>query len=181
VCGIVGLIRRKAIAPSQLDALTTQLAHRGPDDHGTMLLNESRVGLGHRRLAILDLSAAGAQPMCDQTGTVWITYNGEIFNFRELRDQLRAKGHTFRTETDTEVLLTLYRREGLQMLARLRGMYAFVLHDTRSGETFYARDPVGIKPLYIRELDDGVALASEPGVLRALGPSSLDTLSVSVS
>ena len=178
MCGIVGLIRRKGIALSQLEALTTQLAHRGPDDHGTLLLNEGRVGLGHRRLAILDLSPAGAQPMCDQTGTVWITYNGEIFNFRELRDQLRAKGHTFRTETDTEVLLTLYRREGLQMLARLRGMYAFVLHDTRSGETFYARDPVGIKPLYIRELDDGVALASEPGVLRALGPSSLDTLSV---
>jgi asparagine synthase (glutamine-hydrolysing) len=178
MCGIVGLVRRGGLALPQLEALTARLAHRGPDGQGTKLLSAGRVGLGHRRLAILDLSAAGAQPMSDQTGTVWITYNGEIFNFRELRDQLRSQGHAFRTGTDTEVLLTLYRREGLRMLARLRGMYAFVLHDTRSGETFYARDPVGIKPLYIRELDDGVALASEPGLLRSLGPTSLDTLSL---
>src|SRR5437660_4239784 len=178
MCGIVGLVRRGGLALPQLEALTARLAHRGPDGQGTKLLSDGRVGLGHRRLAILDLSAAGAQPMSDQTGTVWITYNGEIFNFRELRDQLRSQGHAFRTGTDTEVLLTLYRREGLRMLARLRGMYAFVLYDTRSGETFYARDPVGIKPLYIRELDDGVALASEPGLLRGLGPTSLDTLSL---
>jgi asparagine synthase (glutamine-hydrolysing) len=178
VCGIVGLVRRSGVALTQLEELTSRLAHRGPDGHGTTLLNGGRVGLGHRRLAILDLSPAGAQPMSDETGTAWITYNGEIFNFRELREQLRAQGHTFRTETDTEVLLTLYRREGLRMLARLRGMYAFVLHDTRSGETFYARDPIGIKPLYLRELDDGVALASEPDVLRGLGATSIDMLSL---
>jgi asparagine synthase (glutamine-hydrolysing) len=178
VCGIVGLIRRGGVEIAQLEELTARLAHRGPDGHGTRLLSAGHVGLGHRRLAILDLSSAGAQPMCDETGTAWITYNGEIFNFRELRKQLRAQGHTFRTETDTEVLLALYRREGLRMLARLRGMYAFVLHDTRSGETFYARDPIGIKPLYLRELDDGVALASEPDVLRGLGSTSLDMLSL---
>jgi asparagine synthase (glutamine-hydrolysing) len=174
MCGIVALVRSGGIEPSQLDTLTAQVAHRGPDGHGTTLLCAGRVGLGHRRLAILDLSEAGAQPMSDETGTAWITYNGEIFNFRELRDELLALGHTFRTGTDTEVLLTLYRREGLRMLARLRGMYAFVLHDTTTSETFYARDPVGIKPLYLRQLDDGIALASEPGPLRSLGSVSLD-------
>jgi asparagine synthase (glutamine-hydrolysing) len=178
MCGIVGLVRRGGVSPAQLEALTARLAHRGPDGQATTLLSDGRVGLGHRRLAILDLTAAGAQPMSDQTGAIWISYNGEIFNFVELRDQLRAHGHSFRSETDTEVILELYRREGLRMLARLRGMYAFVLHDTRSGETFYARDPVGIKPLYMRELDDGVALASEPCVLRGLGPTSLDTRSL---
>ena len=174
MCGIVALVRRGGVALPLLDALTTQLAHRGPDGHGTKLLCAGRVGLGHRRLAILDLSEAGAQPMSDRTGTAWITYNGEIFNFKELRDELLVQGYTFRSETDTEVLLTLYRREGLRMLARLRGMYAFVLHDSRTGETFYARDPIGIKPLYLRELGDGIALASEPGPLRGLGPVSLD-------
>lgn len=174
MCGIVALIQPGGVALPRLHALTALLAHRGPDAHGTKLLCEGRVGLGHRRLSILDLSDAGAQPMCDRTGTAWITYNGEIFNYRALRDELLALGHTFRTETDTEVLLALYRREGLRMLARLRGMYAFVLHDTTTGETFYARDPVGIKPLYIRQLDDGVALASEPGPLRRLGSVSLD-------
>jgi asparagine synthase (glutamine-hydrolysing) len=178
VCGVVGLVRRGGVSPAQLEALTARLAHRGPDGQATTLLSGGRVGLGHRRLAILDLTTAGAQPMSDQTGAIWITYNGEIFNFAELRDQLRAQGHSFRSETDTEVILELYRREGLRMLARLRGMYAFVLHDARSGETFYARDPVGIKPLYMRELDDGVALASEPCVLRGLGSTSLDTRSL---
>jgi asparagine synthase (glutamine-hydrolysing) len=174
MCGIVGLVKRGGVSPRQLDSLTARLAHRGPDGQSTVVLTNGRVGLGHRRLAILDLTDAGAQPMSDQTGAIWITYNGEIFNFGELRDQLRTQGYSFRSETDTEVLLELYRREGLRMLARLRGMYAFVLHDSRSGETFYARDPVGIKPLYVRELDDGVALASEPCVLRALGPTSVD-------
>ena len=178
MCGIVGLVRRGGVSPEQLESLTARLAHRGPDGQAIKLLSGDRVGLGHRRLAILDLTTAGAQPMSDETGAIWITYNGEIFNFAELRDQLRSLGHSFRSGTDTEVILELYRREGLRMLARLRGMYAFVLHDSRSGETFYARDPVGIKPLYLRELDDGVALASEPCVLRGLGPTTLDTRSL---
>src|SRR5690349_2442393 len=108
MCGIVGLVRRGGVAPDQLESLTARLAHRGPDGQATTLLSGGRVGLGHRRLAILDLTAAGAQPMSDETGAIWITYNGEIFNFAELRDQLRAQGHAFRSGTDTEVILELY-------------------------------------------------------------------------
>jgi asparagine synthase (glutamine-hydrolysing) len=178
VCGVVAIVSRPGVDAGLVGRLTAALAHRGPDGEGIRLLDDGRVALGHRRLAILDLSPAGLQPMSDAAGEVWITYNGEIFNYVELREALHGRGHRFRSATDTEVLLALYREEGMRMLRRLRGMYAFVLHDTRTRETFYARDPVGIKPLYLRRLPDGVALASEPAVLGRLGPNTLDLLPV---
>jgi asparagine synthase (glutamine-hydrolysing) len=138
------------------------------------MLAGGRVALGHRRLAILDLSTSGLQPMCDSSEQVWLTYNGEIFNYLELRRELESNGYPFKSRSDTEVIIALYMRHGMRMLSRLRGMFAFVLHDERTGETFYARDPIGIKPLYARDLPDGIALASEPSALAGLGPNHLD-------
>lgn len=176
MCGIVAFISRVPVDPAQFAAMTRSLAHRGPDGEGIKLLAGGTVALGHRRLAILDLSDAGLQPMADPGKRVWITFNGEIFNYRALRRDLEAEGYGFRTSTDTEVLIALYLREGMRMLRRLRGMYAFVLHDARSGDTFYARDPIGIKPLYVRNVPDGVAFSSEPAVLRSLGRTTLEVL-----
>lgn len=178
MCGIVALIQRNGVDEDLLTRLTAGLSHRGPDGQGIKMFDRNRVAFGHRRLSILDLSSAGTQPMSDVAGEVWITYNGEIFNYLELQQEVRNEGYPIRTGTDTEVLLALYKREGIQMLRRLRGMYAFLLHDTRTNTTYYARDPVGIKPLYSRCLSDGIAFASEPTVLRQLGSNSLDVLPI---
>lgn len=176
MCGIVAVLSRTPVDREMFTAMTRSLAHRGPDGEGVKFLVDGRIALGHRRLAILDLSDAGLQPMCDAGERIWITYNGEIFNYRALRAELEADGHRFRTTTDTEVLIALYEREGMRMLRRLHGMYAFVVHDGRTGDTFYARDPIGIKPLYIREFAGGVGFASEPATLRPLGPATPDML-----
>jgi len=176
MCGIVAVLSRSPVDRDLFADMTRSLAHRGPDGEGMMFLAGGRVALGHRRLAILDLSDAGLQPMCDSGERIWITFNGEIFNYGALRAELEAQGYRFRSTTDTEVLIALYEREGMRMLRRLRGMYAFVLHDVRTGETFYARDPIGIKPLYVRGFSGGIAFASEPAVLRQLGPVTPDLL-----
>lgn len=176
MCGILAVLSDEPVDRALFAVMTRALAHRGPDGEGIKYLAGGNIAFGHRRLAILDLSPAGLQPMCDADERVWITFNGEIFNFRELRAELEAGGYPFRSTTDTEVLIALYLREGMRMLRRLRGMYAFVLHDTRTGETFYARDPIGIKPLYIRRFARGIAFASEPGPLRVLGPVTADPL-----
>lgn len=141
-------------------------AHRGPDDFGLWdrrLPNGSYVGLASRRLAILDLSSSGHMPMCHQDRTLWITYNGEIYNFRELRHELQSKGHIFRSDTDTEVVLHLYEQEGRDCVQRLSGMFAFVICDLRSGtpELFIARDHFGVKPLYYWHDGHRFAFASE--------------------
>lgn len=124
------------------------MAHRGPDAHGIFNSDEHRVGLGHRRLSILDLSPAGRQPMSNEDGTVWITFNGEIYNFRQLRDEVGDKGHSFRSNTDTEVIIHLYEDLGLSCLEKLNGMFAFGIWDKESGNLLIARDRIGIKPLY---------------------------------
>jgi len=146
--------------------MTTVQAHRGPDDFGLWdrrLPDGSYLGLGSRRLAILDLSSDGHMPMCNQDRTVWITYNGEIYNFRELRHELQAKGHRFLSDTDTEVVLHLYEQEGHDCVQRLNGMFAFALCDLRSGtpELFIARDHFGVKPLYYWRSGHRLAFASE--------------------
>ncbi|MCO6390166.1 asparagine synthase (glutamine-hydrolyzing) [Aliihoeflea aestuarii] len=139
------------------------VAHRGPDGRGWGVVESAAgpVALGHRRLAIFDLSEAGLQPMADASGRYTIVFNGEIYNFIELRAELTAAGDRFATQTDTEVLLAMYRRFGASMLPRLRGMFAFVIWDRKRQELFAARDPFGIKPLYMVETSKGVALASE--------------------
>lgn len=133
--------------------MTEQMRRRGPDGKGTWISHDSRIGLGHRRLAIIDLSDNARQPMATADGRFVISFNGEIYNYRELRDGLRAAGYQFSTESDTEVLLHLYAQRGLEMVGGLRGMFAFALWDTEKRRLVLARDPYGIKPLYYS--DDG--------------------------
>src|SRR5450631_2264352 len=157
MCGIVGILARKTqISPGVLEQATRSLAHRGPDDSGTVLLKETQpesleVGLGHRRLAILDLSPLGHQPMEDPATGNWIVYNGEIYNFRELREELEAAGNGFRSHSDTEVILAAYRTWGEGCVDRLRGMFAFALWDSPRERLLLVRDPMGIKPLYYHQ------------------------------
>ncbi|MFZ1059031.1 MAG: asparagine synthase (glutamine-hydrolyzing) [Candidatus Rokuibacteriota bacterium] len=160
MCGIVGFAdRRGAPAPAgMLKAMTDVLSHRGPDGEGYHL--GDGIGMGHRRLAIIDLST-GAQPMANQDGSIWITYNGEIYNFKELRGELEARGFTFRTTSDTEVILHAYEADGVECLKKLRGMFAFGIWDGRRRRLFLARDRAGIKPLVYAWDGDRLLFASE--------------------
>src|SRR5437016_5674473 len=157
MCGIVGIISRGAsLDPEVLRSATASLAHRGPDDSGTLILRAQapgplEIGLGHRRLSILDLSPLGHQPMHDLETGNWIVFNGEIYNFRELRTDLESKGCAFNSRSDTEVLLKAYAYWGTGCLHHLRGIFAFAIWDVRSAALFLARDPMGVKPLYYSE------------------------------
>ena len=165
MCGITGY--QGAFGGNLLQAMTAAVAHRGPDGDGAVVIEAegaAPTGLGHRRLAIIDLSIAGCQPMTvvpDAGGGMrsglTLVFNGEIYNYRELRKELIAAGHAFTTATDSEVLLHLYERDGLGMLDRLNGIFAFAIHDAREdgrpenmerGALFLARDPLCVKPLY---------------------------------
>jgi len=177
MCGITGMV---GLADRELLAtMTATLRHRGPDADG-MQLGEGWA-LGHRRLSIIDLSG-GAQPMASADGTCWVTYNGEIYNFRELRTQLQARGHAFTSRSDTEVLLAAYREWGDACVDHLLGMFAFGLWDAPRRRLLLARDRVGVKPLYYAFLDDHAlvfgsepkALLPVPGVSRELDPVALD-------
>lgn len=140
-------------------------AHRGPDDSGVRWFEEHTAGLAHRRLSILDLSAAGHQPMANADGTRWITFNGEIYNYRELREELRAHGHRFNTNTDTEVILAAYDQWGADAVRRLNGMFAFAIYDAHRRELFIARDHLGVKPFYYAQRGGTFAFASEAKAL----------------
>src|SRR3954454_12478080 len=184
MCGINGLVN--CGDGETLARMASVQSHRGPDDSGLWekhFPDGSYIGLGSRRLAILDLSAAGHMPMCNDDRTVWITYNGEIYNFAALRRELEHKGHRFRSNTDTEVIVHLYEQEGAECVKRLNGMFAFAICDLRSGTPtlFLARDHFGVKPLYY--FHDGIrfAFASEIKALlqiseveAELDPQSLD-------
>jgi asparagine synthase (glutamine-hydrolysing) len=148
-----------------MQRMTRVLAHRGPDAEG--LHCDGPLGLGHRRLSILDLSERGRQPMATRDGRYVITYNGEVYNYLELRKELEAKGYVFQTDTDTEVVLDLFAQDGAACLNRLNGMFAFAIWDTLKHELFLARDRVGIKPLYYAETRDGIVFASEAKALFA--------------
>src|SRR5881397_3579069 len=166
MCGLVvmlGLGDRVADA-AVLKRMARSIAHRGPDDSGVYL--DRQVGFGFRRLSILDLSPAGHQPMSADDGQLVIVFNGEIYNYIELRDELRAAGYSFRSTSDTEVLLAAYRHWGRDCLNRLNGMWAFVIHDRRRGVLFGARDRFGVKPLFAHRGKDYWLLASE---LKAIG------------
>jgi asparagine synthase (glutamine-hydrolysing) len=174
MCGIAALFVYGAGAPpasaAVLAGASQALAHRGPDGEGTWQSPDGRVGLAHRRLAIIDLSPAADQPMVLDEGDLAIVFNGEIYNFRELKAELEAAGDRFRTASDTEVLLHLYRRFGDAMVERMVGMFAFVLWDGRARRLFMARDPLGIKPLYYADDGRTVRAASEVAAVRALFP-----------
>lgn len=163
MCGIAGIVGGGSL--EILEQMVRRLAHRGPDDWGIQWFAEHQVGLAHRRLAILDLSAAGHQPMANERGTRWITYNGEIYNFQELRAELERRGYRFRSRTDTEVILAAYDEWGVECLRRFNGMFAFGIYDTERRELFLARDPLGIKPLYYVQCGTCFAFASEAKAL----------------
>jgi asparagine synthase (glutamine-hydrolysing) len=166
MCGIVAVIGSGRVAP-ELDRMVESLHHRGPDARGVHR-DPDGVALGHTRLAIVDLSAAGVQPMASARGRVWVVFNGEIYNHVELRAEL--DGYPFRTSTDTEVLLAAYERWGEACLERLVGMFAFVIWDAREQRVFAARDRFGVKPLYRATRADGaVILASEIKAIHAAG------------
>jgi asparagine synthase (glutamine-hydrolysing) len=165
VCGVAGFVSwsaRAALVPdTELAAINDALAHRGPDGHGMLILEDGRVGLAHRRLAIIDPTQAGAQPMPLPGRNLHITFNGEIYNFLDLRRELEDQGAVLRSRTDTEVLLHLYDRLREDMVGRLRGMYAFAIWDGDAKRLFLARDPYGIKPLYYHWKDGIFRFASE--------------------
>jgi asparagine synthase (glutamine-hydrolysing) len=173
MCGICGTVGR--VDEHELSVMTDALAHRGPDGRGTQVFDgDLPAGLGHRRLAIIDPSPAGAQPMVHDDRW-WITYNGELYNFPELRAELVAKGERMRTHCDTEVLLRLFALEGPAMLQRINGIFAFAIWDERDKRLFVARDRMGVKPLYYVERDGTFAFASElRALLPLLGTAQLD-------
>jgi len=159
ICGIVYTDPERRVDPGLLERMARVQAHRGPDDQG--LWQQDNVGLGHVRLSIIDLSSLGHQPMCNEDHSVWITFNGEIYNFLELRDELQQKGHQFRSRTDTEVIIHLWEEEGIRCVDRLRGMFAFAIWDDRQKVLFLARDRLGKKPLFYAMLPDRFLFGSE--------------------
>lgn len=162
MCGIAGIIDIAASPRSaDIDAMIADIAYRGPDGVGRICLETDGVALGHRRLSILDLTAAGSQPMVSHSGRFWVVYNGEIYNYLEIRRELEALGHAFHSGSDTEVLLYAYEQWGAACLERFMGMYAFAIWDRERRELFAARDRLGIKPFYYRETPHGILFASE--------------------
>lgn len=169
MCGIAGIYNARGTGAGSVDTVSRMLSsisHRGPDGFGAWRANE--VCLGHSRLSIIDLSG-GAQPMSNEDGSVWITFNGEIFNFEELRDELEGRGHLFRTRSDTEVIVHLYEELGPGCLERLNGQFAFAIWDERKKELFIARDRMGIRPLFYAERAGDFFFASEVKALFATG------------
>ena len=160
MCGIFGIVAKVGtVDADQVEKLTDIVAHRGPDGRGIRV--SGKVGLGHRRLAIIDLSEDGAQPMRHSDYPIWITYNGEIYNYLELRTELEALGFVFRTASDTEVLLAAYVCWGEKCLERFNGMWSFAIHDQRDNTLFCARDRFGVKPFYYIDTPTAFAFGSE--------------------
>jgi asparagine synthase (glutamine-hydrolysing) len=185
MCGIAGvMLRRPDAAPPELDQLAVMagaLSHRGPDEFG--LYRDRQTGLAHARLSIIDL-ASGQQPLSNERGTLWVTFNGEIFNYVELREELVARGHQFRTRSDTEVIVHAYEQWGADAFQRFNGQWAIGLWDTDRRELVLARDPFGVRPLYVAESASRLSFASEvkalfaadPALPRRIDPAGLDAL-----
>jgi len=179
ICGKVYFDPQRTVTRAELERMSQTLEHRGPDGEGIWM--DGHVGLAHRRLAIIDLRAVAGQPMSNEDGSIWLTFNGEIYNFRELRAELVACGHVFRTTSDTEVIVHAYEEYGRECLNRFRGMFAFALWDARTRTLFLARDRVGKKPLYYYKGYDRFvfgseikALLADPAVPRDPDPVALD-------
>src|SRR5207244_6807958 len=169
MCGIAGMA---GVADEcLLREMLARIRHRGPNDSGIYSFNGAYppqcVAIGNNRLSIIDLSPAGHQPMCNEDGTVWVAYNGETYNFAELRQELLGDGHQFKSHTDTEVLVHLYEKYGAGMVKRLNGMFAFAIWDTKTQELLIFRDRMGIKPLYYTKVGTRLYFASEIKALLA--------------
>jgi asparagine synthase (glutamine-hydrolysing) len=182
MCGIAGIARSRPVENRAiLVAMRDSMRHRGPDDAGVWWSADATIGLANRRLAIIDLSPAGHQPMADRSSRAWITFNGEIYNHRDLRGELEAHGHRFRTTSDTEVVLEAYLRWGTDCLEHFNGMFAFALYDQQERRLFLARDRAGEKPLFYAHDREGLSFASElkglmadPELPRRLSLEALD-------
>src|SRR6266571_6122834 len=171
MCGIAGIWYwdGRLVSPDELSTMITVMHHRGPDDAGTYL--DGSLGLGHRRLSIIDLSSAGHQPMANEDEALWLTYNGEIYNYRELLPSLLAQGHRFRSRTDSEVILHAFESYGVECVHQFNGMWALALWDTRARRLFLSRDRFGIKPLYYYWDEEKFIFASEIKALVAAFPA----------
>lgn len=174
MCGIAGLVCRRPdlLDRAVLESMTRALRHRGPDAEGFLI--DGRVGLGHRRLSIIDTSDAANQPLYNEDGSVAVILNGEIYNFRELRAELEASGHRFRTRSDSEVIVHAWEEFGSECPKHLLGMFAFAVYDSRRRKLFIVRDRLGKKPLYYSRTSSGFAFASEIKALRRLPEASAD-------
>ena len=170
MCGICGKLNftDQPVDEKILKKMCVSLSCRGPDDGDVYLCTNPEVrdqkihaGLGHQRLSIIDLSAAGHQPMCNEDRTVWLAYNGEIYNFMEIKKELETKGHRFKSHTDTEVIIHLYEEEGVDCMKRFNGMFSFALWDERLKRLFLCRDRIGIKPLVYYWDGQSLIFASE--------------------
>ena len=161
MCGIIGISSNKEINVEKFIEMRDTLKHRGPDDKGLYIYKDKKIALGHRRLSIIDLSINGKQPMCNEDRTIWITFNGEIYNFQEIRAKLINYGHEFTSKTDTEVIIHGYEEWGINVIDRLNGMFAFGIWDENEQLLFLARDRVGIKPLYYYYSKDRFIFSSE--------------------
>jgi len=181
MCGIVGkyfFANDRKVDLGVIEGMTDVMSHRGPDDRG--ILREQNVALGHRRLSILDLSPSGHQPMSNEDGTVWVIFNGEIYDYKRLRDDLQTRGHVFRSTSDTEVIVHAYEEFGIDCVKHFDGMFAFAIWDRRQQRVVLARDHFGIKPLYYYETSEFISFASEikailadPAVTKAVDPQAL--------
>jgi asparagine synthase (glutamine-hydrolysing) len=183
MCGIAGQFNFATGLPvnrDQLAGMTRSIMHRGPDDEGYFV--SGPLGLGFRRLAIIDLSAGGHQPMSDAGETVWLVFNGEIYNYLELRAELQSRGHVFRSNSDTEVIVHGYKEWGAEVLKRLNGMFGLAIWDVAKEQLLVARDPMGIKPVYYALTRDGLVFGSEirPVRLGLDGSSPVDPLAVNL-
>ena len=183
MCAIAGILNISAGEPIDIATVGRMVAiqrHRGPDETGIYV--DDRVGLGHARLSIIDLTG-GTQPIRNEDGTMWIIYNGQVFNYPELREDLVKKGHTFYTNTDTEVVLHLFEEEGVSCLEKLNGQFAFAIWDLRTRRLFLARDRVGILPLHYCIQKNQLVFASEikglfahKDIRRSIDPEALDQI-----
>jgi asparagine synthase (glutamine-hydrolysing) len=178
ICGKLNFDRENSVSPSLLKSMADAMVHRGPDDEG--FFTSGSVGFGFRRLSIIDL-ASGHQPLCNENGTVWIVFNGEIYNYQDLHEELVAKGHVFRTKSDTEVIVHLYEEYGSECVQKMRGMFGFAIWSSESRTLFLARDRVGIKPLYYYVGENFISFGSEikailadPSVRREVDPQVID-------
>jgi asparagine synthase (glutamine-hydrolysing) len=181
MCGIVGIVSTKAGCVADVTAMRDTLIHRGPDDEGNWRSPDGAAMLGHRRLSIVDLSPAGHQPMLDTSGGLSLAFNGEIYNFQELRRELQALGHSFRSASDTEVVIESYRRWGTDCVKHFNGMFAFGLYDAAARRLMLARDRAGEKPLFyshaggtFRFASELKALMADPAFKRELDPEAFD-------
>src|ERR1043165_5010223 len=167
MCGIAGILeqRREArVNPGELRRMCAVMSHRGPDDEG--IYKQDAVGIGMRRLSIVDL-ATGHQPLSNEDGSIWIVFNGEIYNHLALREELITRGHSYRTQSDTETIVHLYEEYGSDCVQHLRGMFGFAIWDSRKHKLFVARDRLGIKPLYYLATRDRFVFGSEIKVVLA--------------